>query len=188
MKQEVTRNFYNEKWAEIQFDNAISKNEKFIISTYGRVINCKNKPFLVKESFTNGYRSLAVKKENGNQTGRYVHKLVAQTFLDNINGVFVIHLNYDKSENHISNLKWATKREKEIHQHKNPEYIAIMRGFVKHKPINAKLTATKVMRLKKRIFNPKRKSTIKRLAKEFGISEMQVYRIKNGVNWGYIRA
>ncbi|WP_233898333.1 helix-turn-helix domain-containing protein [Tenacibaculum piscium] len=182
MKQDVTRNYYNEKWAEIQFDDAISKSEKFIISTYGRVINCKNEPFLVKESFTNGYRSLAVKKENGNQTGRYVHKLVAQTFLDNTNGVFVIHLNYDKSENHISNLKWATKREKEIHQHKNPEYREIMQNIS-----NAKLTETEVIHLKKRINNPNRNSTFKRIAKEFGISEMQLYRIKVGVNWASVK-
>ncbi|MCD8413474.1 HNH endonuclease [Tenacibaculum finnmarkense] len=187
MIQKITRNFYNERWVKIQFDDAISKNENFIISNYGRVINCKNKNhFLTKESFTNGYRSLALKKTTGSQTGRYVHKLVAQEFLENTNnGVFVIHLNYDKSNNHVENLKWATKREKEIHQHKNPEYQKIMRERVH--PFNSKLTATKVMRLKKRINNPKRGSSLKKIAKEFGISGTQLHRIKKGINWANVQ-
>jgi hypothetical protein len=50
-----------------------------------------------------------------------------------------------------------------------------------------KLTVTKVMHLKKLIFDPKRKTRLKMLAKQFGISEMQVSRIKSGENWGHIK-
>jgi hypothetical protein len=43
------------------------------------------------------------------------------------------------------------------------------------------------MRLKRKIFDPKRKSRLKIIAKQFGISEMQLYRIKSGENWGHVK-
>jgi DNA invertase Pin-like site-specific DNA recombinase len=50
-----------------------------------------------------------------------------------------------------------------------------------------KLTSTKVIHLKKLLSNPDQKNRIKMLAKQFGISEMQVYRIKRGENWSHIK-
>ena len=49
-----------------------------------------------------------------------------------------------------------------------------------------KLTVTKVMRIKKMLQNPNRKTRIKMIAKQFGVSEMQIFRIKSGENWGHI--
>jgi DNA-binding Xre family transcriptional regulator len=43
------------------------------------------------------------------------------------------------------------------------------------------------MHLKKLISDPNRKTRLKMLAKQFGISEMQVSRIKSGENWGHIK-
>lgn len=81
----MIRSLFNEEWKIIIFDDKISKKEKFKVSNYGRIINFKNqdKPYLKKESFTNGYVSISVKQEeNAKTTGRYVHKLVAQHFLE----------------------------------------------------------------------------------------------------------
>ena len=36
------------------------------------------------------------------------------------------------------------------------------------------------------IWDPKRKLTHKQLAEKFGVSEMQLHRIKSGENWGHI--
>ena len=49
-----------------------------------------------------------------------------------------------------------------------------------------KLTSTQVIRIKKMINDPNRKTRLKIIAKQFGISEMQLYRIKSGENWGHI--
>ena len=49
-----------------------------------------------------------------------------------------------------------------------------------------KLNATQVMRIKKMIADPERKTRMKMIAKQFNISEMQLYRIKSGENWGHI--
>jgi hypothetical protein len=35
--------------------------------------------------------------------------------------------------------------------------------------------------------DPNRKTRLKLIAKQFGISEMQLYRIKSGENWGHIK-
>ena len=48
-QKKMIRNYWNEKWKQIKFDDRISTNEKFKISNYGRLINCKTEnEFLVK--------------------------------------------------------------------------------------------------------------------------------------------
>ena len=43
------------------------------------------------------------------------------------------------------------------------------------------------MRIKKKIWDPVRKTRLKLIASQFDISEMQLYRIKSGENWSHIR-
>ena len=175
--------YISEKWKDIIFDDAISEKEKFKISNYGRILNCKGEEeFLVKEYYINGYQNLPIRqKVNGKMTSRYVHKLVAQHFLEQENGVFVIHLDYDKTNNQLYNLKWATKREKELHQFANPKYEGTVRRT------NTKLNEGRVRIIKRKINDPNRKTRMKIIAKQFGISEMQLYRIKSGENWGSVK-
>lgn len=179
----MIKSYRNEVWKPIVFDDKISEKEVFKISNYGRVLNLKGeKPFLSKEYYCNGYRALNIKQKVSNKfTSRYVHKLVAQHFLEQNDGVYVIHINYDKKDNHVKNLRWATKREKEIHQFTNPEYL----NAPKRIPFS-KLTETRVMLLKRKLHDPNRRTRLKILARQFGISEMQLHRIKTGENWGHI--
>ncbi|WP_405606183.1 NUMOD4 domain-containing protein [Polaribacter sp. Asnod1-A03] len=182
----MIRNLFNEEWKEIEFDEKISDKEKFKISNYGRVINCKkkDKEYLKKESFTNGYVFLSLRqKENGKTTGRYVHKLVARHFIEKENEeqVYVLHLNYDKSDNRVENLKWATKREKELHQFKNPVFIKA----TKNKKTSYKLSEGKVKIIKRQLRNKRTRITM--IAKRFGVSDMQIHRIKSGENWAHVK-
>jgi DeoR/GlpR family transcriptional regulator of sugar metabolism len=50
-----------------------------------------------------------------------------------------------------------------------------------------KLTVTRVMLIKKLLASPKQTTRLKMIAKQFGVSEMQIRRIKSGENWGYIK-
>jgi hypothetical protein len=180
------RSFWGEKWKEITFDEGISDAAKFKISNHGRILNCKSEEeFLVTKSYINGYQNLPLKqRKNNKSTSRYVHKLVAEHFLERVeNQTFVIHLDYDKTNNHVNNLKWATKKEKEDHQFSNPTFIN------KPKRITySKLTEAKVKLIKRKINDPNRRTRMKMIAKQFGISEMQLYRIKSGENWGSVEA
>jgi hypothetical protein len=176
-------NHRKEEWRKIVFEDKISEKEHFKISNYGRILNCKgDKEFEMKKSYINGYQTLRVNlRQKGRSTSRYVHKLVAQQFLEQNDGIYVIHLNYDKTDNRVDNLKWATKEEKENHQFSNPEY--------KNKPRKrtySKLTETQVKRIKRKINDPNRRTRMKIIAKQFGVSEMQLYRIKSGENWASV--
>lgn len=179
----MIRNFPNEQWKPILFDDGIAEHEQFKISNFGRILNCKgDEEILVNESYINGYQNLRLKQRlNGKQTSRYVHKLVAQHFLEQGDGIYVIHLDYDKTNNHVDNLKWATKREKEVHQFKGPNFQRI-KGIRRY----SKLTETRVKLIKRKLNDPNRRTRLKMIAKQFGISEMQLYRIKSGENWGSV--
>jgi len=179
----MIRSHWNEEWKTIEFDDAIAENSKFKISNYGRIINCKGeKEFEVTKSYINGYQNLPLKqKKNGKSTSRYVHKLVAQHFLEQNDGVYVIHLNYDKTDNRVENLKWATKREKELHQFNNPNWEKIVKE--RGKKIG-KLNAGKVKIIKRQLQN--KKNRINKIARRFGVSDTQIHRIKRGENWGSV--
>lgn len=179
----MIRKLRGELWKKITFDENILDTKKYKISTHGRVIVYTNdEEKLLKETFINGYRNLYLKQRlNGKSTSRYVHKIVAEHFLEKKeDDQYVIHINYDKADNRVENLKWATKREKELHQFSNPKHKDTFRRTY------SKLTEGRVKLIKRKIFDPNRKTRMKMIAKQFGISEMQLYRIKSGENWGSV--
>lgn len=183
----MIRNYPNELWKEIELDDRFKKVDKFIISNYGRIIKETEdgKQILLDQKYINGYEVFYVKLSNEKSKRRavYLHKLMAQTFLEESEEHrFVIHKDYDKKNNHLDNLQWATKREKEVHQFKNPLY----KTREKFIPPNAKLNAGRVKLIKRKLFDPNRKTRLKMIAKQFGISEMQLQRIKTGENWGEV--
>lgn len=182
--KEMIRNLWQEEWKNIQFDEKISKKQKFKISNYGRVINCTTeREYLRNKTYINGYETISLKQAaNNKSTSRYIHKLVAEHFIpkESEDQIYVIHLNYDKLNNKVSNLKWATKREKELHQFSNPNW-----KNVGHKGGNFKLTEGKVKIIKRQLKN--NRTRLKMIAKRFGVSDMQIHRIKTGENWGHVK-
>ena len=50
-----------------------------------------------------------------------------------------------------------------------------------------KLTADKVKKIKLALFRSKKQPTLKMLAKQFKVSDMQIHRIKIGENWGHVK-
>ncbi|HNK30087.1 MAG TPA: hypothetical protein PKG65_14235, partial [Ferruginibacter sp.] len=78
-----------------------------------------------------------------------------------------------------------SKDEMEQHQQKSPAVLAY-RSINRKK--GHKLTDTTVKKIKQMINDKKRVRTMKQIADHFGISEMQLYRIKSGENWGHVKA
>jgi hypothetical protein len=73
------------------------------------------------------------------------------------------------------------------HQQKNPTVVeGRQRRKEKRRCEGSKLTDTQVMLLKKKISDPCRKTRLKIIARQFGISEIQLQRIKRGENWAHI--
>ena len=176
-----TRDYKNEEWKLLDiFD--LDEDEKYAISNYGRIRSFKNSQegVIIKGSLLKGYKILNVKLKNKKRTTKYIHKLVAELFIpkDNPYQEFVIHVDYNKNNNHISNLKWVTQQTMYAHHKINPNY---KRGTIN----NAKLTETDVIRLKKKLKRGKNK--LYKIAKEFGITHTQLNRIRSGENWGHVK-
>lgn len=174
-----------EEWREVEFDDIIAKSEKYKISNYGRVMRCVDGEYkMINSQNVNGYDAIALLQEvNRKKTKRYIHKLVAQQFLEKKeDDIYVIHLDYDKKNNHVDNLRWATKREKELHQYANEEYLKS-----KPKVPFSKLTEGRVRIIKRKLADPNNNTRLRIIAKQFGVSDMQIHRIKTGENWGHVK-
>ena len=127
---------------------------------------------------------------NKRSTALFPHREVANYFLKRPNAkyTFVLHLDHDKSNNHVSNLKWATQAQQSEHNKHNPNVKDAISKRVRTGAMAKKLTDAKVLKLKTELWNPKRKLTLKQLAAKYDIAEMNLYRIKSGLFWYHIQA
>lgn len=172
---------------------------RYAISNKGRLISFTQDDMkdstLLHGTVADGYRLLRYKiKENGKTKYKHllIYKLVAKLFLPEPeeNQVHVIHLDRTKDNDDVKNLKWVTRSEMLKHSYDtNPTVIQNRKKLLEHnlKSDGRKLTITKVMLIKKLLAKPNQKTRLKMIAKQFGVSEMQIRRIKSGENWGYIK-
>lgn len=98
----------------------VAENENFLISSEGR---CRTLDRIIE--MKNGYKRIRqgrmlVPHDNGhgyycyliNGKHRYIHRLVASAFIPNPeNKEQVDHIDGNKSNNHVDNLRWATRSE-----------------------------------------------------------------------------
>lgn len=89
----------NGHWAKKSFE------ERYIIYPDGRIYSNITKRFL-KPSILNGY---AVVRINNKQT--YVHKIIAEKFIPNLNNYTEInHIDENKLNNNVDNLEWCNRK------------------------------------------------------------------------------
>ena len=179
-----------EKWSPINFPGWRQLRNRYGISTSGRMASYKNDVSkdgkLLAGSMTTGYRTLNL-HHPGKKGTFYLHREIAKLFLKKPSPKhkYVIHLNHKKLDNRIKNLRWATLDTMMIHQQKSPAKIAYKIKQA-NKEVGLKLTATQVKKIKGILESKSRAITIKQLAQKYGVSEMTMYRIKSGENWGRI--
>lgn len=182
--------FTNEKWKPVWF-KGISQDEKYEVSDYGRIRkwrSAKNEWKVMACSNQRadglGYSYFRFKTLNKLET-KAVHRLVAMAFVERQSSAhdFVVHKDYNKGNNVASNLAWVTREELSDHNRKNPnvkEGHQRTLGLVRR----SKLTETDVIRLKMKMKRGKTKLYL--IAREFGITQTQLCRIRRGENWGHI--
>lgn len=107
------KEFQNEEiWKEIAGFEGL-----YAVSSKGRVKNLKSGKVLKNLVNTHGYARVGLC--NGNGTKRKmirVHRLVAQAFIPNPNGLpQVNHIDEDKTNNNVSNLEWCTASQNTRH-------------------------------------------------------------------------
>jgi hypothetical protein len=180
----------DEQWKRIKLDGAENLRKKYAVSNFGRLAsyskNVTEDGKILRGSVTTGYKSLNLHLV-GSKSTIYVHREVAKLFSKRPSPkhIYVIHINHDKLDNQMSNLQWATLSQMAAHQQFSPAKLAY-KIVQANRKVGLKLKAPQVKSIKKILHNPNRKMTIKQLAEKYGVSEMTIYRIRSGENWGNI--
>lgn len=164
-----------------------TKSREYFISNYGRLFSMNKSTEvkkLMKSALTKrGYPKVSLKLDGGYESV-YIHKAVADTFLNSISPEhqYIIHVDYNRANNKAENLKWVTEFEQK-------EYIKKRGEIFDYKKSTGggyfKLTAPQVALIKKALLNGKTRK--KMLAKRFGVTSTQIKRIERGENWANVK-
>ena len=180
-----------EVWKPLQFPGWKQLRNKYALSSHGRIASFKNDVLqdgkLLQGSITTGYKTLNLHRPENNGT-LYIHREIARLFnkKPSTKHKYVIHVNHNKMDNSSKNLQWSSLETMIDHQQKSPAKIAYKKVQA-NRTEGLKLNANQVKGIKKILTDKNRKITIKKLAEKFGVSEMTMYRIKSGENWGRIK-
>jgi len=181
---QTVKAFWNEQWKPVNF-GSVTKNCDYQISNFGRIKSVDK--ITKRERQLNGAKArggliMLNQKLKDNSTGIvYIHRFVAENFLTppSDKHEYILHIDYDKANNKVNNLKWATEEEWKEYQKKNPHH--------KGRPArtkNYKLTETQVRLMKRMLLRGKTKRKI--IARKFGVSENCAYKIEKGIRWAHV--
>lgn len=107
---------YNQEiWKELPKDLNLSK---YIVSSFGKIKHIKkNKCLSQNLSKYTGYIRSSLTLDNGKHKNFTIHRLIAITFLENINNLPVVdHINNIKHDNRIQNLRWASFKDNALNR------------------------------------------------------------------------
>ena len=166
------------------------KNTNYKVTDCGDVIGF-NGNILKPAKDNRGYLRVGL-SINGRLTTKKVHRLVAETFIDNPeNKPQVNHINGIKTDNRVENLEWVTAKENTEHAIKMGNFVfATKESSVNKNPkkgeLNgmAKLDESKVMEIRRK-FKP-RKYTRAMLSDEYGVTASCIKDIVNRKSWKHI--
>jgi hypothetical protein len=179
-----------EVWKPLAFSGSRELRNRYAVSSQGRIASYKTDVAkdgkLLNGSLTTGYRTLNLHRP-GHKGTLYIHREIAKLFLKkpSTKHKYVIHKNHNKLDNSVKNLEWATLERMIQHQQKSPAKVAYKKRQA-NREVGLKLTAIQVRKIKDQLNKASRRITIKQLADKYNVSEMTMYRIKSGENWGRI--
>lgn len=177
-----------EIWKAITIEGK-KPNVPYVISNHGRFgVMHKGKVEVRKFKPTAGTFRYNT-RHHGKNKAIFLYKEVATAFLKKPSSKhkFIIHKDHNYLNDQVGNLKWATSKEHRAHTAMSPNSVlARKRKAISVSSHSKVLNEKTVTSLKKMIWDPKRKLSFKQLAEKFGVSEMQIYRIKSGAFWYHI--
>lgn len=154
-------------------------NENYSVSISGLIYSTYSHKILVpRASKSTGYFYVNLYKDGVRQTIN-VHRIVAKVFIPNPkNKLNVNHIDFDKSNNAVWNLEWATQKENVAHTHKAGR-TAIRKGEASP---TSKITEEIAKKIKYEHKNLSNKAT----GKLYGLEDEEVRRIRKGLRWKHI--
>ncbi len=98
-----------EVWKPILIEDV---QERYAVSNFGRVIDLKNLKYLTINDNGAGYKNVSLLGPKSKQRVRYVHRLVAQAFIENPENLPQVgHKDHTRSNNVVDNLYWTTQKQ-----------------------------------------------------------------------------
>ena len=108
----------------------------YFISNFGNIKNSKTNKILKQSNHKQGYKLVNLKKD-GKWKIFTVHRLVGNTFLENPdNKPLIDHIDENKSNNNVKNLRWATSKDNQYNQGKYINNKSGYKGVSFHKQHN----------------------------------------------------
>jgi len=124
------------------------------------------------------YRTIVLSK-NGVPCYFYIHRLVAQIFIENPDSKpQVNHIDANKRNNNVENLEWCTSMENIEHSKKNK---LNPRG---QQIIQSKLTEKDVLNIRRHLED---KMSQYKIAKDYGVKQSTISLIKLRKSWGWLK-
>ena len=122
----------------------ISEFPNYMVSSCGRVMNIRTfrvlKPLnnrVLKPLNNRGEYLYVYLCSNVKTSHKYIHRLLAEAFILNLTDLpCVDHIDRNKLNNHISNLRWCTREENQHNRSKNKNGTSMYKGVSFHKASN----------------------------------------------------
>ena len=103
---------------------------KYLIDTDGNIYNKRTNKKLKISDNGRGYKKVSLYTEEGKMVNKYIHRLVAETFIDNPNNLSEVnHIDEDKSNNCVDNLEWCDHKYNNTYGEK-PRFNKLMGKFL----------------------------------------------------------
>lgn len=179
----------NEQWRYVAHTN-----NRYLISNMGRLLTTgyrgsKRCTIMKPAKDAHGYYRTMLLIDGKFKTIK-LHRIVAQNWIDNpLNKLQVNHINFDRTDNRVDNLEWATPKENMMHSkingrfsnNGNAYYLPLARGS---KNGMSKLNEEQVKEIRQK-FKP-RIYTREMLAQEYGVSQ---HTIKDAIlrRWKHVQ-
>ena len=110
--------------------------ENYSVSNFGNIKNNKTGRILKPSIDANGYYTVSLCKDGKSNTKK-IHTLVADYFIANpYNKPFVDHINNNKLDNNVRNLRYATNQENQMNSKLSSKNTSNYKGVIFYKPSN----------------------------------------------------
>ena len=172
-----------EVWKKLIYPNIPDEQNRFEISTYGRLKNTITQYIYKPSVMSSGYYSVRTTLGNkNNKIHIIIHRAMAYTFLPNPNNLpEVNHKDGDKSNNRLSNLEWCTSHENQQHKYDTGLFNKdLISGENNH---NAKLDIEEVKYIREHYVKGSKEFGSHAMARRLRVSHVTILSILNNKTW-----